>query len=738
MQPHKLPNAAASVLTISTTAVDLATAITSAGGVGYTIEDKFDAVDLIIESESIRWLDDGNTPTASNGHLAVSGVLSLRGDQVKKFQMIRAGSADATVTVRIGVTNYKQTEDKLAASTTSVDLTNADIQIGAVEIKDGDTDTRLDVELDTAKNAAFVQSETLATEAKQDATIAAIDDAGFVSTDNSTATPLLANITYTGTWEDVSDYASLSVSVVTDQIGTLYIDSSSDGVNLDRSLQLSDGTTVLNALHTIVTITQFYRIRLVNGTADQTYLRLQTIFNRGARIAMPTSRLEQTLNDYTDVLNTRSALVVKQPDGTYQNTDVQHPLPTDGDQVYAKDVDTSRSLMNGFSGAISDLFDDSTTVSIDSTATNPKEIEIWFNRGIALLSLAIGSFTGSFSNLKIIALFDGGIEVPLFDESTDNTDKTADNFTFTAQGAQGIKLQFHTADAVSISSITISKTITALSRIQGKRDDGEYQELKSTNEGLFKVLSHSFDLAVIEGDVPGHAIFEKYGRNSDIDTGSAPEDIWNGEGEYTGFPTGSAETLEIRSDDTSDTSGGTGARTVTITGLLDGSYNEMPDVTVTLNGTSWVSLGAQTYLRCSRAVVVTAGSSGHNEGELTIRHTTTTANIFAVMPALQNQTAIAAYTVPLGKTLYIKRVNFQMARANGSAGSATMSFRARAEGEVFQTKLSPEITSSSNYTFENNGFLQFAAKTDVKCRCDDVSDNNTIVTGEFSGFLIDD
>lgn len=42
----------------------------------------------------------------------------------------------------------------------SVNLEAADIQIGAVEIKDGDSDVRLDVELVTLKNAAHTQSES--------------------------------------------------------------------------------------------------------------------------------------------------------------------------------------------------------------------------------------------------------------------------------------------------------------------------------------------------------------------------------------------------------------------------------------------------------------------------------------------------------------------------------------------------------------------------------------------------
>ena len=54
--------------------------------------------------------------------------------------------------VNISDTNKLPVEATLDAS---------DIQIGAVEIKDGDTDTRLDVESDGTKNAAYVQANDL-------------------------------------------------------------------------------------------------------------------------------------------------------------------------------------------------------------------------------------------------------------------------------------------------------------------------------------------------------------------------------------------------------------------------------------------------------------------------------------------------------------------------------------------------------------------------------------------------
>jgi len=252
------------------------------------------------------------------------------------------------------------------------------------------------------------------------------------------------------------------------------------------------------------------------------------------------------------------------------------------------------------------------------------------------------------------------------------------------------------------------------------------------------ISNKDYQLEVARGNVSGQSIFEKYGRNSDIDTATSPEDIWNSGGDYTGFPTGAAETMEISSSNVNDTAAGTGARTVTIYNLLDDTGAEMPDITVSLNGTAQVSLGAGLYYRGgTRIKVNTAGSSGGNEGEITLRHTATTANIFAVMPINRNQTAIAAYTVPLGKTLYIKRIDVYMSRTTGASGSANITIRVRVFGGVFNAIVSPEITESQGYKFENNGYLKLVERTDIKVRCEDVSDNNTVVTAEFSGILID-
>jgi len=249
--------------------------------------------------------------------------------------------------------------------------------------------------------------------------------------------------------------------------------------------------------------------------------------------------------------------------------------------------------------------------------------------------------------------------------------------------------------------------------------------------------SNAGDLKLAQGEVVGQTSFFKFGRNLNIGPTSPAEDVWHGGGLYTGFPLNEVETLEIFSSDAADTAAGTGARTVKITQLQDASGNMMPDVTVTLNGVTPVSLGAQTYRRCTRMVVLTAGTGGANAGTLTLRHTTTTTNIFAVMPALANQTAICAFSVPLGFTLYVNEVQILLSRASGSAGSANVSLRARPNGEVFQSKITPTITNSSSFTHEGQ-YFKFEALTDVVVRVDSVSDNITIISGELGGVLVAD
>lgn len=149
-------------------------------------------------------------------------------------------------------------------------------------------------------------------------------DNGDVSVENSSTTPLGISATFTGEWEDISDYSSITVIAESDEAGDIYFEFSIDKTQVDRSLQIPSDSNGDYGIHALIPVAQYFRVRLVNGGVAQTSLRLQTLYNVTGKIAQPTSRISQTMNVNSDVLNTRTVLNGLLPDGTYGN------VPADG------------------------------------------------------------------------------------------------------------------------------------------------------------------------------------------------------------------------------------------------------------------------------------------------------------------------------------------------------------------------------------------------------------------------
>ena len=272
----------------------------------------------------------------------------------------------------------------------------------------------------------------------------------------------------------------------------------------------------------------------------------------------------------------------------------------------------------------------------------------------------------------------------------------------------------------------------ARSILTGISAEGVYGNVGINDVGALN--TSDFILDVVRGKYPSYSYNVKFGRNSDIDIGSSPEDVWNGGGLYTGFNATAAETVTVVSANNTDRPASTGAHTIELIGL-DSDYNRQTEI-LTLNGTSAVT-SVNNYIRLNRVKILTAGTGGQNAGEITVRQSTTTANIFAVMPQGTNQTAICADTVPAGKTRYILNLNAEMSRANGSAGSANVRFLVRELGGVFRALKNSEVTNSLPYNPQRMGALEVPEKSDVKWQIASVSDNNTVVTAEFEYIDID-
>lgn len=244
----------------------------------------------------------------------------------------------------------------------------------------------------------------------------------------------------------------------------------------------------------------------------------------------------------------------------------------------------------------------------------------------------------------------------------------------------------------------------------------------SQDADALTVRALTFESVVAEGKADGRDIINKFGRNPDIDTATVPEDIWNGGGVYAGFPTGAPEEFQVFSSSASDTG------TIVFTYLPSSASTEWLTATATLNGTTPVNTGITGY-RMHTANYNSGSSTGFNVGEITIRHRTTTANVFCVMPIGRSQTNVAAYTVPAGHRGYIKRFFVRVYGTSTDRVSGGLWVRSPGSGP----RLRRSFTAGSTDHFEEMpyGGLEFLAGSDIAVRIISASANNLEVTAGF-------
>lgn len=223
----------------------------------------------------------------------------------------------------------------------------------------------------------------------------------------------------------------------------------------------------------------------------------------------------------------------------------------------------------------------------------------------------------------------------------------------------------------------------------------------------------NFPIAVSSGALsPSYKEVYKFGNNPVV--GNSLETIWSQGGLYS-YP-GSASTMTVSSSDTNDTSAGTGARTVLISGL-NGDYVETSE-TITLNGQTAVTT-TNSYLRMNRAVVLTAGSGAGNAGIIYVGTGTVTAgvpaNIYTTIAVGVNQTLQAFWTVPANYTAYLYQVNLSTGNSSNTPASLRVSLVARPFGGVFNTK---ELISiiDGDHIQSYNFPIKFTEKTDIEFR----------------------
>lgn len=247
-----------------------------------------------------------------------------------------------------------------------------------------------------------------------------------------------------------------------------------------------------------------------------------------------------------------------------------------------------------------------------------------------------------------------------------------------------------------------------------------------TQKGKFE----PFDLNVSRGQVVGHQYVFQFGQAPTVTT---QQSVWATTGTYAFLAT--AAVMKISSGSTSDTSAGTGARTVFISGL-DANYAPISE-SVILNGQTQVST-TNSYLRINDFYVLTCGSGATAAGIIYAGTGSATAGVpatvYSLMPTGYNTQTQAIYTVPAGYTAYVSSYTF----TSNCATANTI-----ASGLLF-TYLYPSVfpTVEATARFNSGSFFDrhfdypkvFPEKTDLEMRVS--AANASQMTGEMHILLI--
>lgn len=226
------------------------------------------------------------------------------------------------------------------------------------------------------------------------------------------------------------------------------------------------------------------------------------------------------------------------------------------------------------------------------------------------------------------------------------------------------------------------------------------------------------EINIAAGLTPGYANVHKFGA---VETTAATYDtVWTKGGAYV-FPSSASVVTVASSSGTDSDTANTGAETITIQGL-DGSYNEVEE-TLSLNGSTNVT-GNQQFLRVHRAFIA---SGTTNVGNIDIKHGST---VICYISAGMGQTQVAYYTVPAGKTAYLK--SFAATQNKNQENSVRM-FQ-RPSGGVFRVASELNLYGSNMHTLFTIP-IRFTEKTDIDVRS--YTGSNCTVSAMFDLLLVD-
>lgn len=199
---------------------------------------------------------------------------------------------------------------------------NATDQFDRTEVVVGDRNDRNKKQAVDAQGSAQVgiadpsgvKISSTSTDSKTTLDTSIISGYGPISSVNSSSTNLAANATFTGQWEDVSKYGSVSITIHSSHnsaINGVKIEYSTDGVNVDLIHQYTQDVSTLpsGGAALLPLKTKYFRMVYTNGNQATTFFRMQVMY--GPFPAGPTNMIATEISDSSSALIARSVIVGK-------------------------------------------------------------------------------------------------------------------------------------------------------------------------------------------------------------------------------------------------------------------------------------------------------------------------------------------------------------------------------------------------------------------------------------------
>jgi len=295
-------------------------------------------------------------------------------------------------------------------------------------------------------------------------------------------------------------------------------------------------------------------------------------------------------------------------------------------------------------------------------------------------------------------------------------------------------------DAISSDDdATLQKSV-----LTGKDPTGVFRNVNTTEDGDLKISDQSNGLAIAKGDVTGETFKHKFGNAPDFDTSDLELTVWDGAEDATAWEkmvytySSTADIDSISSSNASD------VHDVVVEGL-DTNW-AVTSETITLSGQARVPL-ANNYIRVFRAyndnsVLLAGHVFVYVNGAITTGIPNNAADIRAIIHPEHQQTEMAVYTIPAGKTGYMR--DWYMATSGGNKSSNyVFKLKSREFGKVFRTKHTSAMDALAPIPYQHKYEEPevFPEKTDIEMTVKSIANPASLENSVSAGFdivLVDD